>query len=489
MPDLLTALPWHLLVPEAIVLFFAIVLLLVDLIIPPERSRRGLYPLAFLGLFSAAVAVVLSFRNPGDFAGAFVVDGFALMMKLLLLFGTALVLFMALDEHDPSFRRAEGDALVLLFLGLLGALVMVSARDMALLFVAVETLSVASYALVGFKKRTVASLEGALKYVLSGATATAAFAFGASFLVGLTGTTDLYALGERLTDPALLRYEALVYIGFFFMFAALTFKASSMPFYMWTPDVYQGAPTAVTGFLAFVSKAAGFAVLVRLMIAVFIRLPEYGRGTDGAFGSAATLALIAALSMLIGNAVALWQTDAKRMLAYSSIAHAGYLFVPFAAASPMFVEQVAFYLVAYLFMTLGAFAIIEAVAKDRGSYRLEAFAGLYHRSPGVAVGMLVLLLSLAGIPLTAGFFGKWYILLGALAGGHFVLAGALVVATLISYGYYFALLSQVFMRPGETERPLVLSPGTGIVFAVGVVGSLLGGLFFGPIVEVIQRAF
>ncbi|MBT9281409.1 MAG: NADH-quinone oxidoreductase subunit N [Hydrogenibacillus schlegelii] len=484
MSDAMLALPWALLGPEAIVLLTALVLLAAAWVLPPAVQRRALYPAAFAGLFVAAGVTLLLFPAKGDLAGVFIVDGFALVVKLLLLAGTGLVLFLAADERDPAWRDGESDALGLMLIALVGAMVMASAADVALLFVAVETLSIASYALVGLKKRSVASLEAALKYVLTGAAATAFFAFGAAFLVGLTGATDFATLAERLADPRMAPYRPFVYLGFFALFGALTFKISSPPFYLWTPDVYQGAATAVTGFLAVVSKAAGLAAAVRLTAGVFYRLP----GEEG-FGVGATVALVAALSMLIGNAVALWQSDAKRLLAYSSIAHAGYLLVPLAAATPMAVEQILYYLVAYLFMTLGAFALVEAVARDRGTYDVRAFAGLYHRSPGAAVGLFILMLSFAGIPLTAGFFGKWYILLGALGGGRLGLAAILIVATVISYAYYFSLVWQAFMRPGPTERPLRLAAGPAIVFYVGVFGTLAGALFFGPLLGAMRLAF
>ncbi|MBE3597003.1 MAG: NADH-quinone oxidoreductase subunit N [Hydrogenibacillus sp.] len=482
--------------PEVIVLAGAIGTLAFGL---AARRSKAMSDLAMtLALITVVVALLPTVGLIGTveegFAGAFRIDGLTLAFHLLILIGTGLVLLIARDGRSdgvPPQYLAEYAALLLF--AALGGMLIAAAADLLLLFLGLELLSISSYVLVGLKKTHLGSTEAAMKYVLTGATATAVFAFGMSYAIGLTGTTDVYQIGQTMADAGFMaRYGRLLFVAFFFLIVGAFYKLASVPFYMWAPDVYQGAPTAVTAFLATVSKASGMALVVRLFLGSFAWVAwEAQPNVIKNFWSESTpyIAALSALSMIVGNVLALKARDVKRMFAYSSVAHAGYLIIPLAAVNPMMIDQIVFYLLAYLLANVGIFAVIDQVGRDRGSYDLSAFSGLYHRAPLVAWALLLFFLSLAGIPLTMGFFGKLNILLGAVWGGHFVLAGLLVVTSVISYVYYFAVLKQVFMRPGTTERPLAFSFGTATVIALAVLGTLLGSLFPGEVMRTMQQAF
>lgn len=499
MTDVLLSLPWELIWPESIILLTAVIVVVIDLVLPIRIDRRWIYGVGLIGLSMSMLSMIAMFmkteQDVSSLAGVFITDGFALLMKLFLSTALFFVLLLALDDHHVEWRKGQGEALALFLLSFLGAMVLVSATDFVLLFVALETLSIASYALVGFHRTRLTSLEGAFKYLISGAVATAFLAFGAALLVGITGTTNLWKMMQIMMLPELAYAQWLMLIGTVLVLGGLSFKLASFPFYSWVPDVYQGAPTAVTTFLAFVSKAAGFALLVHLFfiwrVASF-QMPSYDHRLDTSIWMIFTI--FAILSMFIGNGAALFQRDSKRLIAYSSIAHAGYMLLPFAVATQFSFEfftynQVLFYLFSYMWMILGIFAVIEMLAKERGTYDLEAFSGLYERSPLLALGVVVIVLSLAGIPLTAGFLGKWQIFMGAVINGHWMLGAILVVATIISYAYYFNILKYMFMRSSHTRQPLRLSVGTAIVFTVSVLVSILSGVFFEYVYAMIEHAF
>ncbi|MBE3552471.1 MAG: NADH-quinone oxidoreductase subunit N [Kyrpidia tusciae] len=464
----LWSLPWSMLWPETVVLLGAMAALVL---------RRVAFE-------SAVLAIVLSLwlrfgipSHPGSFAGAFRVDGFTLLFQALVLVGTLMLLVLARRSLGvPAERRPEYASLFLF--AALGGMVLAGATDLVLLFVGLETLSIASYILVGMRKGNRASAEGAMKYILSGATATAVFLFGASYLVGWTGATDLGEIGRRLADPAPGEVAGpLLTVGFMFVLAALSFKIVSLPFYMWAPDVYQGAPIAVTTFLAAVSKTAGFAALARIVEGV-LAAPG-GPGSPFWHEMSTVLAILAAASMVAGNVIALRQKNTKRLLAYSSIAHAGYLLIPLAAFNAMTFQQLAFYLWAYLFMNVGVFAVLDQVARAHGSTDMAALNGLSRRSPLLTAALTVLVLSLAGMPLTAGFFAKWYVLTGALAGGKGWLGFVLIATTVVSYAYYFHLLRHAWSRAEEELPPLRVSWPVGALVVVAAGLTLLIGVFPG----------
>ena len=322
-----------------------------------------------------------------------------------------------------------------------------------------------------------------MKYVINGSIASAVTLFGMSYVYGITGTTNLQEMAVILPTVADSQYIYLLGLAFFMIFVGLSFKIASAPFHMWAPDVYQGAPTPVTAFLSVVSKTAGFVILVRIVLVVYLSTPAGAEGLEKATPLLANLqiymAVLAAITMIIGNVVALRQKNIKRLFAYSSIGHAGYLLVAFTALSPFMFDALWFYLGAYMFMTLGAFAIIQLMTAKDDNEDISSFAGLYRRSPFLAVTMGVFLVSLAGLPGTAGFIGKLNIFLGALVmePAFYVLASIMIGTTVISYIYYFRIFAQIFMRPAETEEKVKTPVPLGIMIGVAAAATIIFGIF------------
>ncbi|MCA1032085.1 NADH-quinone oxidoreductase subunit NuoN [Bacillus timonensis] len=472
---------WGIMTPEFIILGVATLLSLTDLFMGPKRDRR---PLAWIGI----AGIILAIFSLVGFIGSdvksilhdsFRLDGFSIAFKLILLVGSALVLLMSMHYETKEGFQNRGEFYYLFLTALLGGMFMASSGDIITLFVGLELLSLSSYILAGLRKRNQLSNEAAMKYVINGGIATAFTLFGLSYIYGLTGTTNLmeiFLLFSALNDTKMIY---LVGISFFMVFVGLSFKLATAPFHMWAPDVYQGAPTPVTAFLSVVSKAAGFVILLRIMITMFAQVPSGNAENPSLiFYLQDFLAFLAAATMIVGNTVALRQRNIKRMLAYSSIAHAGYLLVAFVSLSYFTISAIWLYLVAYVFMNLGVFAIIQVVTAKTDNEDIHQFAGLYRRSPLVAVAMAILILSLAGIPGTAGFIGKVNIFLGVfLEPSHYVLAAIMIATTVVSYFYYFGILTQMFFRPAEDQSEVKLPFGVLAVVVLCVAGTVVFGIF------------
>jgi NADH-quinone oxidoreductase subunit N len=319
--------------------------------------------------------------------------------------------------------------------------------------------------------------------------------YGMSFIYGLTGTTNLYVISERLFSAYQNGYSYIIYLAFFLMFIGLSFKISAVPNQMWAPDVYQGAPTPITAFLAVVSKAAGFAIILRTILIMFSNMVDINFATGemkSLFYDELTLyiGIVAAASMIIGNTMALRQVNMKRLMAYSGIAQAGYLLVPFATLTVLMYEQTLFYLIAYLFANMGIFAIMTIVARDQGHDEIRGFAGLFHRSPWLAITMTIFLLSLAGIPITAGFFGKFYIFLSSLALSNYWLAGIMVATSVISYVYYFGIIKQMFMRTNFASVNKIKVPAyIAVSLIVSLIVTIYAGIFPTDVINYLHNNF
>jgi len=467
---------WQALTPELIILAAAALLSILDLVWKENVSRKWL---AGLGILAAILAGTAAIRQMGEqpiqfLQDTFRVDALSLTMKVILLAGTVLVLLFSLIEREN--RKAEGEYYYLLLAALLGGMMMVSSADLITLYVGLELLALSSYILVGLPKHRLASSEAAWKYVVLGGVSSAFILYGMSFLYGLTGSTNLFAINQKMIELLGGPYENLLLLSLFLMTVGFGFKIAAAPFHMWTPDVYQGSATPVTAFLAVVSKAAAFGMVFRTLVVAYFPFFQTGLWFEIV---AWLFMLIAAVSMVIGNTVALMQTDAKRFIAYSSIAHAGYLLVPFAVFGYVGFNALSsffYYVVAYLLMTTGALAIIEWVTRNAGTGDIRAFAGLYHRSPGLAIAMTIFLISLAGFPVTAGFFGKFAILMEAIKSTQIWLAAVMIVTTVISYYYYFRVIRQMYFRTEDEKPRLSVSwPITLLVF-IGLAGTLLLGI-------------
>ncbi len=449
---------------------------------------------AHTGLVGAAVAITFQWGHSGyAFGGMFLADPFSIFFHLLFLIIAALVALSG-GEYLLREKLAAAEFYALLLFGTVGMGIMASANELILVFIGLEISSLASYVLAGYRRDVGTSSEAALKYFLLGSFATAFFLYGIALMFGATGSTRLSqiqqallagrnslaaaepasvtasAAGQALTSLPIQFPASLAGLAIALVFVGLAFKVSAAPFQVWTPDVYQGAPTPVTAFLSTGPKAAAFAAFLRIFMAGFASFS----------GNWSWLLWIAAaLSMFLGNLGALVQNNVKRMLAYSSIAHAGYILVAFTAHSSDGTSAVVFYLAAYAFMNIGAFIVVSHVG-GRGERYLDIddFAGLGFRSPLLAGTLTVFLLSLIGIPLTAGFFGKFYIFRAAVHGDLIRLTVLGVLNSAIAAYYYLRVLVSMYMTSPVGEVPVEpVGPGVRLALIVSVAGTFALGIF------------
>ncbi|QOY37224.1 NADH-quinone oxidoreductase subunit N [Anaerobacillus isosaccharinicus] len=461
---------WSLMTPEIVLAILALTVFTVDFTTGIRGKKPFIGTLSVISLLITIVLVVIFNQNTGSIGDMFVVDPFAMLFKIVILIGVALVILTSMSYMDKHQDMYQGEMYSLLLFAALGAMLMVSSADLITLFVGLELLSISSYCLAGFRKNQAKSTEAALKYVVLGGTASAFILYGMSFMYGLTGSTSLVDIGTAM--PMLYaEYQFLVIMSLFFMIAGFGFKISVVPFHMWAPDVYEGAPTPITGFLTAVSKIAGFAILIRILAVGFGAIYH-----EWYF----IIAVIAALTMIIGNTVALVQSNIKRLMAYSGIAQAGYLLIPLAASLSFNItmSMIVYYAFAYVFMTLGAFAIISYVTEDANNEDISSFAGLYKRSPFLAHSMTVFLVSMAGLPITAGFVGKVYIFLGLMTSQMIWLAVIMIVTSTISFFYYFTIIKQMYMREPSEEGSMLKAPTSiSLIVTISLIGTFGLALF------------
>ncbi|MDQ0200839.1 NADH-quinone oxidoreductase subunit NuoN [Neobacillus ginsengisoli] len=477
----LTSFHWSIMTPEFIILGVAAVLTLLDLFMPKKQDRRILGWISIVAILAAMVSVtgLLDQGVTSILDDTFRLDGFAKAFKLLLLAGAGLVMFLAVSyKAKDGMEEYQGEFYYLFLTALLGAMVMTSSGDLITLFVGLELLSISSYILAGIRKHQLKSNESAMKYVINGGISTAITLFGMSYVYGLTGSTNLLAIANKLQSLADPQQVYMLGLAFLMILVGLSFKLAAAPFHMWAPDVYQGAPTPVTAFLSVVSKTAGFVIVIRILLSVFGLAVSAGPGSEPIlYKMQDYIAFIAGATMIIGNVVALRQSNIKRMFAYSSIAHAGYILVAFSSMNFIMFDAIWFYLLAYLFMNLGAFAVIQLISEKTGSENISDFAGLYRRSPVLAVTMGILLISLAGFPGTAGFIGKLNIFIGTFVDTpHYVLASIMIATTVVSYFYYFGVMTQMFFRPASDESKFKIPFGIIVVLVVSVAASIVFGV-------------
>ena len=412
-------------------------------------------------------------------AGPVAVDGFRWAADVVFLLATIIAIGLSMDYNAREGITAPESHVLVLF-ATVGMMIMAAARDLMVLFLGLETMSISVYVLVGMNRRSARSAEGALKYFLLGAFSTAFLLYGIALVYGATGSTNLSAIGGRIAalslgdSPMLLIGVALLLVGF-------AFKLAAAPFHMWAPDVYEGAPTPITGYMAAAVKAAAFAAFFRVWIEAFGHL--YVEWHDA-------LWWLAVVTMFVGNLVALQQRNLKRMLAYSSIGHTGFLLVAITSATSQSPGAMLFYLFAYTLATMGAFAVIISLGTgDNPRERVEDYHGLWNERPGLAIAMTVFMLAMLGFPVFGGmgFFAKWYVLQTAIdaAAPQVRLAVMLVLATTISAGYYLYVVMVMFMKPRPDMAPPLPPIGSmsRAVIMASVVLLLVFGLFPDPVVK------
>ncbi len=463
---------WALL-PEIVLSLWAMLVLLVDVFQKGNRSEPSRPVIAWLSLFgllptAIANAWLIGVTESGT-ASMIALDNFRVFANFILILAAALTILFSMGYLDQRGIN-RGEFYVLVLFATVGMMLLASSRDLIMLFLALELMSVAVYVLVGFDRVEPRSSEASLKYFLLGAFSSGFLLYGIALVFGATGSTNLSVVAQQLPDvqgsPMLLIGAALLLVG-------LGFKVAAMPFHVWTPDAYEGAPTPVSALMATGVKAAAFAAFIRVFAVAFIGIYESWN---------IVLQWLALLTMFGANLIALTQGSVKRMLAYSSIAHAGYLLVALLAANASGAAAFLFYLVVYTLMTAGAFGMVIANGRD-GEERatLSDYAGFGWQKPLLGAIFAILLLSLAGFPLTGGFIGKLYILRSALEAGHTRLAVALVLASAISYFYYLRVVLVMYMRPAPSEDAhahVRVSAPAGFALAVSAAAVLL--LFFAP---------
>ena len=456
---------------------------LVALLFEAFLKRKDHEVSATAAIVSLLVAGFLIVRSWGlelaCFGGRLYLDPLALLLMAVFVLIAAFVLLMSL-EYAPRRDINLGQLCGLLLLAVSGLMIMVSSTDWLVVFLGLEVLSVASYALTGLRRNDRASSEAAAKYFLMGSFAGAFFVFGLAILFGTSGDLSFAASLSRGGGPAGSLPVAAVF-GLGLIVAALFFKIAIVPFHMWAPDVYQGAPTPVTAFLTIAPKAAGLVVLFRVLA------PLPARGGTASFLVPA-VAVAAVLTMFVGNLAALRQKDVKRLLAYSAIAHSGYILVAVVSGDG---PGLVFYIIAYTFMNAGAFGVLAALSgTGEDQTTLADLAGLGRRHPWLAASMTVFLLSLAGIPPTAGFLGKFYIFSAAVAKGHVLLAVAAVLASLIAAAYYLKVIVAMYMRDAESEPDLDReNPALYLVIFLCLFGVVQLGVWPGNLLTLIRQAF
>ena len=468
-------------VPALSVALWACVLLIADLFIPKGRKELTAW-LAIGGLGFALAATLLIYRTPGvAFNGMFVADQFSGFLNIVVLL-TAIISVLLSIDYLKRTGMDRGEFYVLLLLSTSGIMFMSSANDLTVIFIALELLSIPLYILAAFRAPDLKSEESGMKYFILGAFSTAFFVFGAALLFGASGSTSLPGIldavgralaGEGSSVVLLLMGAGLIVVG-------LGFKVAVVPFHMWTPDVYEGAPTPVTAFMSVGAKVGGFAALLRILL---VALPAFII-TEGSVIATwqNVLWIIAALTLILGNIVAVSQQNVKRLLAYSSIAHAGYILMAVAAAGTPGVGEDAtraalIYLLAYAFTNLGAFAVVIALEKDDGTGTMLAdFKGLSRSRPLLAFIMAVFMLSLTGIPLTAGFIGKWVVFQAALEAGLYTLAIIGVLTSVISAFYYVRIIVNMYLEDGEGDPAAAATPTVQWAIYISFAGTILLGI-------------
>lgn len=472
--------------PQLIVALSAMVVLVVDLVLPRDRKSALAY-LSLVGLALSFVASILLWGQEGlAFADMAVLDALSLFFGFIFLIVTAIVVLLSLS-YVVQQGINYGEYYALLLFAASGMMLVAASANLIVLFLGLEMLSISLYILTGFARRRLASGEAALKYFLLGTFASAFLLYGIALTYGATGTTDLARIADFLqkagspNNPMLLIGAGLLLIGF-------GFKVAMVPFHMWVPDVYEGAPTSVTAFMSVGTKAAGFAALLRLLFLALPALQSYWT---------LALAVLSVLTMTTGNVIAIAQTNIKRMLAYSGIAHAGYLLIALASASQQGAASILFYLLVYTAVNLGAFGMVIALGdalspskgqREGGEYlNLTDYAGLGFRRPALAAVFAIFLLSLGGIPPTAGFVGKFYIFSAAVEANLTPLAFIGILNAILSLFYYLRVVRIIYVDEPSRQFGHLPRP-TMIALIIAALGAVLLGLYPAPFIELAQRA-
>jgi NADH-quinone oxidoreductase subunit N len=468
---------YQLLLPQIFLFVWAILIFILDL---AKKERK--HNLAYMALLGLVVTVILVFtsRKGELFGGMFLSDSFASFFHLIFLL-TAFLTIASSVEVAKRFKANQGEYFGLILLSMVGMMFLACAGELLTLYVSLELTTIPLFVLAAYRKDEVKSSEAGLKYLILGGVSSALLLYGISLIYGLTGTTYLGGVKNALIIRFLSGSDigAALVLGLVFIIAGLGFKLALVPFHMWVPDVYEGAPTPITAFLSVASKAAGIAAFLRIFFHSFLVFK-----VDWVL----LMAVLAALAMIIGNIIALLQGNIKRMLAYSSIAQIGYILLGVVAATSRGVASVAFYTFVYLFANMGAFIAAIAFANQTGSDQIEDYAGLSRRSPALAAMMAVFMLSLVGIPPLAGFVGKYYLFSAAIEQGYIWLVIVAVLTSVVSLYYYLGVVRQMYFRTSADESPVKSGGMLKFALIICVIGVLLLGIYPNVLLDFANQA-
>jgi len=461
--------------PELELVVFGMILLIADLIIH-DKKKIGI--LAIIGIvLSGALLYKASGMEMTAYGGAIVVDHFANFFKLIFLLAAALSILLSLKYLDIE-RENHGEYYALILFATMGMMFMAGAVELVTLYIGLETMAIATYVLVGFLRSNQRSNEASLKYFLLGAFSSGILLYGMSLLYGIAGSTKFIDIAEALSQRSLS--DPISLMAMITLSAGMFFKIAAVPFHQWTPDAYEGAPTSITAFMSVAVKAASFAMMVRVfMVAIYPMRPHW----------IAILAAVSAMTMTLGNIAAMTQSNVKRLLAYSSISHAGYILLGLIAGNQTGLTAIAIYVLTYTFTNLGVWAVIVALRRrDVIGEHIDEMSGLFFKAPVASVLMLIFLLSLAGIPPTAGFIGKYYLFAAVIQTGHNTLAVIAVLNAAISIYFYLRIVVAMFMREPTEKTGLTYSPGLVTVLAVAILFTMVIGLYPDPFITMASRA-
>jgi NADH-quinone oxidoreductase subunit N len=461
--------------PELELALFGMILLVADLLV---ESKRVLGYIALAGIgWSGFFLYRLYGANVSAYGGLLTVDQFGWFFKAIFLIAAALAIAISLRYLDIE-REHHGEYYALILFATMGMMFMVGAMDLVTLYIGLETMAIATYVLVGFLRGSPRSNEASLKYFLLGAFSSGILLYGFSLLYGIAGSTRFEAIFEALSQRPI--GDPLASLALITVSAGMFFKIAAVPFHQWTPDAYEGAPTSITAYMSVAVKAASFAMMMRLFFTALSPLrPQW----------VVLFSIVAALTMTIGNIAAITQSSVKRLLAYSSISHAGYILLGLIAANETGRIAIPMYLLIYTFTNLGVWAIVVALRrKDIIGEHIDEMSGLYFKHPVSAILMLVFLLSLAGIPPTAGFIGKYFLFAAVIETHHNVLAVIAVLNAAISMYFYLRIVVAMFMRDATEKTGMAMSPGIIATMAIAVIFTMWIGLYPDPFIDFARHA-
>lgn len=479
---------------EAMLVVTAVAVLTLDLAslrraeMPMRRRTIGVT--AIIGLLASIIPLCQQFNHPRTvlLGGTLAVDDLILLFKVVIV---VLALVTVAISMDYDLGRHVGEYFAVLLFGTIGMLLLISAEELLTIFVALELTSISLYILTAFHKGELRSQEAAVKYFMFGAMSSAFLLFGLSYVYGVTGATSLLAIRAAVNGTGGMLMSPLLATGLLFTIIGFGFKVAVVPFHLWAPDAYEGAPTPVTAYIATGSKVASFFVLLKVLFVGFAGMEGSAFWGHFASGWVMLLAVTGALSMVLGNCAAIVQHNVKRMLAYSSIAHAGYIFIGLAAATSMGAASVFFYIVVYALTNLGAFGVVAALSSRAGGDEMQDFNGMARRAPFLSLLMLIFVLSLAGIPPLGGFFGKFYLFASAVQADaqHFGLLWLVVlgiVMSAVSLYYYLILLKHIYVMDGSSQDRIITPTYLNVALGFVALAVIALGVYPNPILELLN---